>query len=137
MELIIICRSRQAILKFAFATLILIKRASTRYYIIKKIQRFCHRMVCTNKKHIEFWARRTVFVSTATTLSCTCCLFFFLNNFQLYVLVFCSPYSIAFLRYNLAFSLYLITLKYLIPLLCHDAITPSAFCVEVMSRLRH
>ena len=35
------------------ATLILIKLPSARHYVLKKIQRFCHRMVCTNKKHIE------------------------------------------------------------------------------------
>ena len=53
--LIFYCRPRQTILKFAnrspttnqtaFCTALL--------YIIQKIQRFCHRMVSTNKKHIE------------------------------------------------------------------------------------
>ena len=45
------------------------------------------------------------------------------NIFQLNIVSFCSPYSIAFLRYNLAFSLCLYLLyTYLIPLRCYDAI---------------
>ena len=53
MQLIIYIRSRQAILSSLIATLILIKLPSARHYIITKIQRICHCMICSNKKHIE------------------------------------------------------------------------------------
>ena len=39
------------------ATLILIELPFARHYIIKKIPRLCHRVVCTNKKHIEHHAQ--------------------------------------------------------------------------------
>ena len=55
-SLIIYCRpiGRQ-FFSSLIATLILIKLPSARHYIglLKKIQRFCHSMVCSKKKHIE------------------------------------------------------------------------------------
>ena len=51
MELIIYCRPRRQFLSLLIATLILIKLPSAWHDVIKTTQRFCHCMVCTNKKH--------------------------------------------------------------------------------------
>ena len=50
--------------------------------------------ICANKKRLEQQTQRKSSYSS-------------LNNFQLKNLLFCLPYSIAFLRHNLAFPLYL------------------------------
>ena len=94
MELIIYCRLRQAILKFANCYPNTNETAFCTALYNKRIQRFCHRMVWTNKKHTEQQTQRKSPYS-------------YQNNFQLNIPSFCSPYSIAFLRYSLGFSLYI------------------------------
>ena len=58
MELIIYCRPRQAILKFAnrYPNTNQTAFCTTLYNL--KIQRFCHRVICTNKKHMKQHTQR-------------------------------------------------------------------------------
>ena len=58
MELNIYCRPRQAVLKFANCYPNTNETAFFTALCNERIQRFCHRMVCTKKKHIEQQAQR-------------------------------------------------------------------------------